>query len=24
MLFVTRDVRDFRADDPGIRIPYKL
>jgi predicted nucleic acid-binding protein len=24
MLFVTRDARDFRADDPGVRIPYKL
>lgn len=24
MLFVTRDAKDFRADDPGIRVPYKL
>ncbi len=24
MLFVTRDVRDCRADDPGVRIPYRV
>jgi len=24
MLLVTRNVRDFAADDPGIRMPYKL
>ena len=24
MLFVTRDTRDFRIDDPGVRMPYKL
>ena len=24
MLFVTRDARDFQADDPGVRMPYKL
>jgi predicted nucleic acid-binding protein len=24
MLFVTRDARDFRADDPGIRMPYRV
>jgi hypothetical protein len=24
MLFVTRDTRDFRTDDPGIRIPYQV
>ncbi len=24
MLFVTRDSRDFHADDPGVRIPYRL
>ena len=22
MLFVTRDVRDFPSDDPGVRVPY--
>jgi len=22
MLFVTRDTRDFPADDPGVRVPY--
>jgi len=24
MLLVTRNTRDFAADDPGIRMPYKL
>ena len=24
MLFVTRDARAFRADDPGIRMPYRV
>jgi hypothetical protein len=24
MLLVTRDARDFRADDPAIRIPYRV
>jgi hypothetical protein len=24
MLFVTRDIADFRADDPGVRIPYRV
>ena len=24
MLFVTRDARDFQAEDPGVRMPYKL
>jgi predicted nucleic acid-binding protein len=24
MLFITRDARDFRADDPGVRIPYRM
>lgn len=24
MLFVTRDARDFRADDPGVRMPYRV
>jgi hypothetical protein len=24
MLLVTRNIRDFPADDPGIRAPYKL
>lgn len=23
-LFVTRDVKDFPADDPGVRIPYEI
>ncbi len=24
MLFVTRNTKDFPADDPGVRMPYKL
>jgi hypothetical protein len=24
MLFVTRDARDFRADHPGVRMPYRV
>jgi predicted nucleic acid-binding protein len=24
MLFVTRDIKDFQAGDPGVRMPYKL
>ena len=24
MLLVTRDVRDFRKDDPGVRVPYSV
>ena len=24
MLLVTRNIKDFAADDPGVRLPYKL